>query len=305
MSVKIMGLVWEADLPHDEKYVLLAYADHADHQGRHIFPSVGLVAWKTGYSPRQIQRITRDLQNRGILVPDGVGPKGVNRFRIDVEAFPHQAPFVRNSGSGTGAPSTDLSNQDPKEQGDNVSPAPIKDVYPKTAREMSGVASCQGDILTDDKKTGVTNPPSGSDKMSPNPSLNHPLNPIGEEEKESDHTQGSFHESPSTLVSPELLVFFEVTGRYPLDDQTSLVVETLQKHPSTADQLRPYWAAWVARDYRRTNLDWLLNWAVNQSIPGKKNAAENSSPRQKGGMDGKTPLATQPGRSGKWQADVE
>ena len=195
MSVKIMGLVWEANLPHDEKFVLLAYADHADHQGRHIFPSVGLVAWKTGYSPRQIQRITRDLQKRLILVPDGVGPKGVNRFRIDIDALPRQAPFVRNSGSGPDGPSPAPSMMTSNEQGDN----------------MSGVTYCQGDHLTDDKKTGVTNPVPESDKMSPNPSLNHPLNPIGEEEKESDHHQGSYPES----TSPRFLQNFTSFSRSP------------------------------------------------------------------------------------------
>ncbi len=33
MSGKISGMVWDADLPRNLKYVLLAYADHADHEG--------------------------------------------------------------------------------------------------------------------------------------------------------------------------------------------------------------------------------------------------------------------------------
>jgi hypothetical protein len=45
-----MGLVWDSDLERDEKYVLLAYADHADHTGRSIYPGDPLVAYKTGYS---------------------------------------------------------------------------------------------------------------------------------------------------------------------------------------------------------------------------------------------------------------
>ena len=61
MSGKITGLVWESDLPQNEKYVLLAYADHADHEGNGIFPSVGLIAWKTGYTPRNIKRIKKIL----------------------------------------------------------------------------------------------------------------------------------------------------------------------------------------------------------------------------------------------------
>ena len=44
MSVKIMGLVWDSCLPRDEKFVALAYADHASHDGSGIFPSVNLIA---------------------------------------------------------------------------------------------------------------------------------------------------------------------------------------------------------------------------------------------------------------------
>ena len=81
MSVKIMGLVWEIDLPSNEKLVLLAYADHAAHDGTGIYPAVALVARKTGYSEREVQRVTRTLQGKGLLIPDGTGPRGTNRWR--------------------------------------------------------------------------------------------------------------------------------------------------------------------------------------------------------------------------------
>jgi hypothetical protein len=34
MSGKIMGQVWDLALPHAELFVLLAMADHADHEDR-------------------------------------------------------------------------------------------------------------------------------------------------------------------------------------------------------------------------------------------------------------------------------
>lgn len=67
MSVRVTGLVWDADLPQAKKFVLLALADHADHEGRNVYPSVERTAWKTGYSERQIQRIIRELEDDGIL----------------------------------------------------------------------------------------------------------------------------------------------------------------------------------------------------------------------------------------------
>lgn len=74
MSVKVMGAVW--DLPASEieprqKYVLLAYADHADHTGRNVFPSIALIARKTGYDERSVQRITRELEALGFLIAEG------------------------------------------------------------------------------------------------------------------------------------------------------------------------------------------------------------------------------------------
>jgi len=64
MSVKQMGLVFEYDLPHNEAWVLMAYADRANHEGEDIFPSDGRIAWKTGYTIRQIQRIKKLLLDK-------------------------------------------------------------------------------------------------------------------------------------------------------------------------------------------------------------------------------------------------
>jgi hypothetical protein len=91
-----MGGVWELDLDPPEKIVLLAMADHADHEGRHVFPSVDLISWKTGYSPRQVQRIIRDLEKFGLLIRmgDAAGGRGVtNRYRIALENGVKLTPF--------------------------------------------------------------------------------------------------------------------------------------------------------------------------------------------------------------------
>ena len=82
MSVKVMGFVWDLELPPNLKLVLLAYADHADHDGGSIYPAIGTVAQKTGYSPREVQRLTRELEARGRLVADGSAKFGTNRWVI-------------------------------------------------------------------------------------------------------------------------------------------------------------------------------------------------------------------------------
>jgi hypothetical protein len=88
MSVKVMGLVWDLTkdvIEREEKYVLLAYADHADHKGYNIYPSVPTIMAKTLYEERSVQLITRALVQKGFLVPDGKGPHGTNKWRIPLD----------------------------------------------------------------------------------------------------------------------------------------------------------------------------------------------------------------------------
>jgi DnaD/phage-associated family protein len=89
MSSIMTGLVWDlpilGEFARPEKYVLLAYADHADQNGRSIYPSVDLIARKSGYDERSVQMITRRLESLGYLVDDGEGPRGTNRWYIPLE----------------------------------------------------------------------------------------------------------------------------------------------------------------------------------------------------------------------------
>lgn len=82
MSGKATGAVWDMRLEPILKFVLLAYADHADHDGKNVFPSIALVARKTQYSTRQVQRLTRRLEELGYLVDEGSGPRGERRWSI-------------------------------------------------------------------------------------------------------------------------------------------------------------------------------------------------------------------------------
>ena len=84
MSVKAMGLVWDADLPKDEKFILLAYVDHADHNGRGMFPSVPLIAWKTGYTERGVRKIKSRLIEKGVLVEYGTSEYGTPIYRLEL-----------------------------------------------------------------------------------------------------------------------------------------------------------------------------------------------------------------------------
>lgn len=109
MSVKAMSLVWDIPCPSKindilfqsgHKYVLIAYADHADQQGRNIYPAVGTIANKTGYNARSVQRLTNDLENMGLLVENGVGPRGTNRWYIPFSHGGDKIAPCQNVGGG-------------------------------------------------------------------------------------------------------------------------------------------------------------------------------------------------------------
>jgi DnaA N-terminal domain len=90
LSAKATGLIWEADLPRPDKYVLLALADHAKEDGSDVYPSLARVQWKTGYSETQVRDIMRSLIEPGILVlvkKGGNGSTDTNRYRIDFKAL--------------------------------------------------------------------------------------------------------------------------------------------------------------------------------------------------------------------------
>lgn len=86
MSIKVMSLVWDSDLETPKKFVMLFYADRGSDEGENVWPSVATVARKTSYTPRTVQLVTKQLVSDGLLTPDGKGPKGTNRYKINIDA---------------------------------------------------------------------------------------------------------------------------------------------------------------------------------------------------------------------------
>jgi len=88
MSVKLMAMVFD-DYPGPplEKLTALAVADHADHDGGRIWPTIAALAAKTGNSERTIQRHLQSMQDRGWLelVRASSGRGSVNEYRMPIE----------------------------------------------------------------------------------------------------------------------------------------------------------------------------------------------------------------------------
>jgi hypothetical protein len=104
MSIKFMAKVYELAVDSDTREILMALADHADHEGYSIYPSVALLAWKIGdgsmneqgeyRNTRTVQRRLRELQEIGALVE--LKPSGFHRateYGLDLSVFPKKAAF--------------------------------------------------------------------------------------------------------------------------------------------------------------------------------------------------------------------
>jgi hypothetical protein len=97
MSIKLMTRVWELKLPHDELWVLMALADHADDDGRNCYPSVGYLAWKCGYSERSIQRILRKLEEKQYIKATSAQHGGIysTTYQLKLRDAPSKEPYQK------------------------------------------------------------------------------------------------------------------------------------------------------------------------------------------------------------------
>lgn len=94
MSAKMMGKVWDLILTPAKQIVLLALADHASHDGEDIKPGVPLIAWKTGYSERQVQRIMKELEEDGLLVKVRTRLGKPTIYRMDLNKGIAKEPYI-------------------------------------------------------------------------------------------------------------------------------------------------------------------------------------------------------------------
>lgn len=67
MSIRLMSIVWDLDLPAGEKLVLLSLADQANDEGRQCWPSVETIMRRSGQGERTVRRAIATLEEKGHL----------------------------------------------------------------------------------------------------------------------------------------------------------------------------------------------------------------------------------------------
>jgi DNA-binding transcriptional ArsR family regulator len=88
---------------------------------------------------------------------------------------------------------------------------------------------------------------------------------------------------PKAETPAEVKLFRDVTGKYPnranFDDVARQVQATAARlqRDCTADDLRPFFAAWTGKGYKPVNLAW-LEWAATGIIPNNQRASAAQQP---------------------------
>ncbi|WP_425610856.1 helix-turn-helix domain-containing protein [Xanthomonas albilineans] len=89
MSIKAMNWAWEQRLPPNSKLILMALADSADEVGK-CWPRVRLIAEKCCASERTVQRVLKELEERGFLHIErrfrGDGGQSSNAYYLCLES---------------------------------------------------------------------------------------------------------------------------------------------------------------------------------------------------------------------------
>jgi len=234
MSVKVMGLVWESDLPRDEKFILLSYADHADHNGDSVFPSVTLISWKTGYSERQVQRITKKLIDKKILIEDGESMYGTNLYRVDLQKLPKREPFKM------------------KKRG-----RPING-------DILSSSENNGDILDENGDIQDNN---GDIAMSPDPSFNR------QESRQEEGATTSYLKIDALKILADSSGLVDFPNTYSEYKETVIRLAEQYGVEKTTNAMKNACNTWIktknknGRNYFRTNLGW-IDWAQESLLGG-------------------------------------
>lgn len=109
------------------------------------------------------------------------------------------------------------------------------------------------------------------------------LSTLSNKKKTSNIKEGA-SATPKPPTPPEVTIFREVTSRYPNKVNYPDIEKILQSvsvrllRPCTAEDLRPFFAAWTARGFNPLNIAW-MGWAVTGIIPEHKQKTQPTEPR--------------------------
>jgi len=140
MSNECSAIVWKRDFGGASRKLIAArLADHADDEGRGIWPSVERVAAQCNVSPRTVQRVLADFVDEKILVIVDEGGRG----RGSTRRYDFNMAVVK------GLPVAKWKPDEPAEiKGDTVSPLESQGDNEAPKGDSGDVLGCHGDTQT-------------------------------------------------------------------------------------------------------------------------------------------------------------
>jgi Fe2+ or Zn2+ uptake regulation protein len=145
MSIKLMQLVWDADVPQSRKLVLLSLADQANDAGE-CYPRISTIERRCSMGRRTVFQCLSDLESEGFLTRTEMSNQRV-LFRIDERLL--RQLTLDGCGSSTGAKSAPVQKQHQCENGTGavetptgadsapdrceISTRPVRDLHPYKA----------------------------------------------------------------------------------------------------------------------------------------------------------------------------
>jgi hypothetical protein len=199
-----------------------------------FYKSVRELQEETGLSKRQQQSARQILLDTGLIEAKLVGIPRTWHYKVNLEALDALFQGSESAGEANLAQSPEASTKG----GQSVQNRPN---IGSSSRPTLGANGAQ-----------LKKVPRNSQEITPS-------------KHRSTHQSTDPRNRNRTKKAPEIELFRKITGRYPRKDQFELVIKAAAG--KTYDDLKPYWDEWVARDYRRTNLAWLLDWAEQGYVP--------------------------------------
>ena len=158
MSILLMSQVWKKDLDHVEQAILLAMADFADDDGYHCYPSQERIAWKSGYTERHVNTgIQRLVAKKYLRILAKSRQHAATHYQICLDAIPNKPPFV---------PSQRAQSVDARDE-----------ICAFRDEEISSLSDGKSDVRDEICASRDEISSSRDEMASPNPSVNHHIDP--------------------------------------------------------------------------------------------------------------------------------
>jgi hypothetical protein len=143
---------------------MLALADHGHDDGSHIHPSVSYLAWKTGYTDRQVQTILRRLEAKGLIEPVAYATGGrgkATEYQMHIERGVKKSPYVPPKGEAITSPYPDAKGEviaSPYEKGEVSKRVKSGAQKGEVSRRKGEVSAQKGEVIASPQPKNLREP---------------------------------------------------------------------------------------------------------------------------------------------------